>query len=113
MGKKPGNTAAGEFEKSGKGLNPEKHVLILYVAGMTPKSTVAIDNVSKFCEKNLQGRYELKVIDLYQQPELAKGDQIIATPTLIKQLPLPLRKLIGDMSNTQRILVGMDLKPEN
>jgi circadian clock protein KaiB len=113
MKRKTGKTAAGEVENSGTGLNPEKHVLLLYVAGMTPKSTLAIDNVKKFCETNLQGRYELKVIDLYQQPELAKGDQIIATPTLIKQLPLPLQKLIGDMSDTQRILVGMDLKPGN
>ncbi|RJP47789.1 MAG: circadian clock protein KaiB [Desulfobacteraceae bacterium] len=110
MKKKTGNTAADELEKSN---NPEKHVLILYVAGMTPKSSVAIDNVRKFCENNLQGRYELKVIDLYQQPELAQETQIVATPTLIKELPLPLRKLIGDMSDTQRILVGMDLKPGN
>jgi circadian clock protein KaiB len=111
MKKKTGKTNAEEFEKSATRLNPEKHVLILYVAGMTPKSTLAIDNVRKFCEKNLQGRYALKVIDLYQQPKLAKGAQIVATPTLIKKLPLPLRKLIGDMSDTQRILVGIDLKP--
>jgi circadian clock protein KaiB len=113
MKKKTGDTATEEFEKSGARLNPEKHVLVLYVAGMTPKSTAAIDNVKKFCENYLQGRYELKVVDLYQMPRLAKGTQIIATPTLIKQLPVPLRKLIGDMSDVQKILVGMDLKPEN
>ena len=111
MKRKTGNTVAEEFEKSVTRLNGEKHVLILYVAGQTPKSTLAIDNVRRFCETNLQGRYELKVIDLYHQPSLAKGEQIIATPTLVKKLPLPLRKLIGDMSDTQRILVGMDLKP--
>ncbi len=113
MKRKAGNTVAGKFEKTAAHLNPEKHVLILYVAGMTPKSALAIDNVRKFCEENLQGRHELKVIDLYQQPALAKGEQIIATPTLVKKLPLPLRKLIGDMSDTQRILVGIDLKPGN
>jgi circadian clock protein KaiB len=77
---------------------------------MTPKSTRAIANVQKLCEKHLAGRFELKVIDIYQQPTLAKGEQIIATPTLIKKLPLPLRKLIGDMSDSERFLVGIDLK---
>jgi circadian clock protein KaiB len=113
MKRKTGNTVAGEFKKTGERLNPEKHILVLYVAGMTPKSTLAIHNIRKYCENNLQGRYELKVIDLYQQTDLAKGAQIIATPTLIKELPLPLRKLIGDMSDIQKIIVGMDIKPEN
>ena len=90
----------------------EKYVLHLYVTGMTPKSTKAIANVQKICDKYLEGYYELKVIDIYQQPQLAKGDQIIATPTLIKKLPLPLRRLIGDMSDTERFLVGIDLKPK-
>jgi circadian clock protein KaiB len=80
---------------------------------MTPKSTQAITNVQKICEEHLAGRYELKVIDIYQQPKLAKGEQIIAAPTLIKKLPLPLRRLIGDMSDTERFLVGIDLKPKN
>jgi circadian clock protein KaiB len=80
---------------------------------MTPKSTQAIANVQKLCEKYLAGRYELKVIDIYQQPKLAKGEQIIAAPTLIKKLPPPLRRLIGDMSDTERFLVGIDLKPKN
>ena len=88
----------------------EKYVLHLYVTGMTPKSTKAIANVQKICDKYLEGYYELKVIDIYQQPQLAKEDQIIATPTLIKKLPLPLRRLIGDMSNTERFLIGIDLK---
>jgi circadian clock protein KaiB len=80
---------------------------------MTPKSTQAIANVEKLCKEHLAGRYELKVIDIYQQPKLVQGEQIIATPTLIKKLPLPLRKLIGDMSDTERFLVGIDLKPKN
>ena len=89
------------------------YVLRLYVTGMSPKSTRAIANVRKLCEKYLEGGYELEVIDIYQQPKLAKGEQIIATPTLIKKLPLPLRKLIGDMSDTERFLVGIDLIPKN
>jgi len=80
---------------------------------MTPKSTQAIANVEKLCKEHLAGRYELKVVDIYQQPKLVQGEQIIATPTLIKKLPLPLRKLIGDMSDTERFLVGIDLKPKN
>jgi len=84
--------------------------LILYIAGVTPRSTNAIINIKKICEKYLKGRYELEVIDIYKQPVLAKGEQVLAVPTLIKKLPLPLRKFIGDMSDTERILVGLDLK---
>jgi circadian clock protein KaiB len=90
--------------------NRAKYVLRLYVTGMTPKSTRAVTNVQTLCEQYLKGCYELEVVDIYQQPKLAKGEQIIATPTLIKKLPLPLRKLIGDMSDTERFLVGIDLK---
>ena len=86
------------------------YVLRLYVAGQTPKSLSAITNIKKICEENLQGRYELEVIDLYQQPQLAQGDQIIALPTLIRKLPPPLRRIIGDLSNTERVLVGLDLR---
>jgi circadian clock protein KaiB len=82
----------------------------LYVAGYSPKSVSAITNIKKICEENLQGRYELDVIDLYQQPQLAQGEQIIAVPTLIKKLPPPLRRIIGDMSNTERVLVGLDIR---
>jgi circadian clock protein KaiB len=89
--------------------DPVKHILLLYVTGMTPRSTRAIANVRKLCEENLKDRYELKVIDIYQQPHLAKEAQIVATPTLIKKLPLPLRKLIGDMSNKEKFFVGIDL----
>jgi circadian clock protein KaiB len=108
-----GKTSTKEFEQAAAKLDPAKYVLRLYVTGMTPKSTRAIANVRKLCEEYLEGCYELKVIDIYQQPKLAKGEQIIATPTLIKKLPLPLRRLIGDMSNTEKFLVGIDLKPKN
>ena len=113
MERKRVKTSTEEFEKAVEFPDRGKYVLRLYVTGMTPKSTLAIANVRKICEKHLKGRYELKVIDIYQQPKLAKGEQIIATPTLIKKLPLPLRKLIGDMSDTERFLVGIDLKPKN
>lgn len=106
-------TSAEEFEKAAALRHLAKYVLRLYVTGMTPRSTQAIANVQKLCEKYLAGRYELKVIDIYQQPQLAKGEQIVATPTLIKKLPLPSRRLIGDMSDTERFLVGIDLKPKN
>ena len=98
------------FERSR--VNPqEKHyVLRLYVTGTTPQSARAIANVKKICEAYLKGHYELEVVDLYQQPQLAQGEQIIAAPTLIKKLPLPLRRVIGDMSKTERVLVGLDLQ---
>jgi circadian clock protein KaiB len=97
-----------ERRKPGEG----KYLLKLYIAGTTPQSMKAVMNVKKICEEHLKGRYDLEVVDIYQQPVLAKGEQIIAAPTLIKKLPLPLRKLIGDMSNTERILVGLDLRPK-
>src|ERR1700753_1957660 len=90
-----------------------RYILRLYVAGMTSRSTRAVENVRAFCEKHLEGRYDLQVIDVYQQPALAKTEQLSAAPTLIKKLPLPLRRLIGDMSNEERILVGLDLVPRN
>lgn len=86
------------------------YILRLYVAGQSPKSIKAITNIKRICEENLKGRYMLEVIDLYQQPKLAQGEQIIAIPTLIKKLPPPLRRIIGDMSNTERVLVGLDLQ---
>ena len=87
-----------------------RYVLRLYIAGLTPRSTLALENIRKICEEHLHDRYDLEVVDLYQQPVLAEGEQILAAPTLVKQLPLPLRRFIGDMSNTERILVGMDLR---
>lgn len=86
------------------------YILKLYVAGLSPKSAAAISNIKIICEENLQGRYQLDVIDLYQQPQLAKGEQIIAIPTLIKKLPFPLRQIIGDLSNTEHVLVGLDIR---
>jgi circadian clock protein KaiB len=87
-----------------------RYILRLYVAGQTPKSVLAIANIKRICEEELQGQYDLEVIDLYQQPQLAQGEQIIALPTLIKRLPPPLRRIIGDMSDTERVLVGLDLR---
>ena len=104
--------ATEEFEQSLQDTGNEKYVLRLYITGITPKSTQAIQNIRKICEENLKGRYELEVIDIYQQPVLAKDEQIIAAPTLIKKLPLPLRRFIGDMSDKERILVGLDLRPK-
>ncbi len=86
------------------------YVLRLYVTGTTPHSTRAIVNIRKICEEYLQGRYMLQVVDISQHPMLVEGEQIIAAPTLIKQLPLPLRRFIGDMSQTERILLGLDLR---
>jgi circadian clock protein KaiB len=92
------------------GAPPETYVLRLYVTGVTPNSVHAIANIKRICEEHLHGHYQLEVIDLCQQPELAEGEQIIAAPTLIKKLPLPLRRVIGDMSSTERVLVGLDLR---
>ena len=97
------------FEDSKEG----KYVLRLYVAGATPRSTEAIMNIKKICDEYLKGRYELEVIDIYQQPVLAKGEQIIAAPTLVKKLPPPLRRFIGSMHDTEKILVGLDLKAKD
>jgi circadian clock protein KaiB len=88
----------------------DKYVLRLYITGSTSKSVQAIINLKKICEEYLEGRYELEVIDLYQHPSLAKGEQIIAAPTLIKDIPLPFRRIIGDMSNKEKVLLGLDLK---
>jgi circadian clock protein KaiB len=91
---------------------PDTWILRLYVAGQTPRSLRAVANIQKICAENLQDRYRLEVIDLYQQPQLAQGEQIVAVPALIKRLPEPLRVVIGDMSNTERVLVGLDLRPK-
>lgn len=105
------NPASSAPPKSGPAnAGSSLYILRLYIAGRTPRSVDAITNIKKICEEHLQGRYELEVIDLYQQPQLAQGEQIIAVPTLIKKLPLPLRRIIGDMSNTERVLVGLDLR---
>jgi len=88
-----------------------KYLLRLYVTGTTGKSVRAIQNVRRICEEHLQGLYDLEVVDIYKNLPLARGDQIISAPTLIKRLPEPLRRLIGDMSDEQRVLVGLDIRP--
>jgi circadian clock protein KaiB len=85
--------------------------LRLYVAGQTPKSVAALANLKKYCEQHLLGRYKLEVIDLLQHPQLAEGDQILAIPTLVRKVPVPIRKIIGDLSNEERVLVGLDIRP--
>jgi circadian clock protein KaiB len=88
----------------------EKYVLRLYVTGMTPRSTEAFATIKSICEEHLEGRYDLEVIDIYQHPALAKDEQIVAVPTLIKKLPAPLRRFIGNLSDEERVLMGLDLR---
>ncbi|SRR5579884_65916 len=85
--------------------------LRLYVAGNTPNSIAAFSNLQQICEEHMGGRYRIEIIDLFENPQLARGDQIIAVPTLVRRLPTPIKKIIGDLSNTERVLVGLDLKP--
>ena len=101
---------AGKLERAGSRSRLPKYVLRLYVSGSTLKSARAVKNIKRICEEHLKNRYALEVIDIYQQPQLARGEQIVAVPTLIKRLPLPLRRLIGDMSNQEKVLMGLDLK---
>jgi circadian clock protein KaiB len=102
-------TLAG-FEAAAANLDRARYVLRLYVTGTTRNSERAIVNIRKICEEHLRGRYDLEIVDISQHPTLAEGEQIIAAPTLIKKLPLPLRRFIGDMSQTERILLGLDLR---
>lgn len=90
---------------------PSPYVLRLYVAGLTPKCALAFVNLKKICEAHLPGQYQIEVIDLLENPKLARGDQILAIPTLVRKLPEPVRKIIGDLSNTERVLIGLDLIP--
>ena len=90
--------------------DPTAYRLRLYVAGQTPKSILALSNLKQICEDHLQGRYEIEIIDLLENPQLAAGDQILALPTLVRRLPEPIKKIIGDLSNTERVLVGLDLQ---
>lgn len=89
----------------------ETYELRLYVAGQTPKSVAALSNLKKYCEEFLKGRYKIEVIDLLKHPQLAEGDQILAIPTLVRKVPVPIRKIIGDLSNKERVLVGLDIRP--
>lgn len=94
-------------------FKPPVWELRLYVAGMTPTSIRAFENLKKLCEEHLHGAYRIQVVDLLERPTLARGDQIIAVPTLVRRLPTPVKKIIGDLSNTERVLVGLDLRPAN
>ena len=110
MTKKPTQTATETFIAASRDARNQSYVIKLYVAGLTPRSLEAIRTITAICEEELAGMCNLEVIDLYQNPVLAKGEQIIAAPTLIKKLPLPLRKIIGNMADKEKILVGLDLK---
>jgi circadian clock protein KaiB len=101
------------LEALGRESRREHYVLRLYVAGTTPRSQEAIRNVTAICEEHLAGRYTLEVVDVYQRPGLVEGEQILAAPTLIKQLPTPLRRLIGSMADKEKVLVGLDLRPRH
>ena len=93
-----------------KGSTAAEFELRLYVAGQTPKSTAALANLRRICETHLAGRYKIEVVDLLKNPQLAAGDQILAVPTVVRQLPEPIKKIIGDLSNEERVLVGLDAK---
>jgi circadian clock protein KaiB len=105
--RKPG--LAVELERPGSHSRQAKYVLRLYVSGSTSKSALAIENIKRICEQHLKNRYDLEVIDIYQQPNLARDEQIVAVPTLIKRFPPPVRRLIGDLSNVKKVLFGLDL----
>ena len=112
----PGSEPPGPAQRPSAEPEPEpepepeeaRYLLRLFVTGMTPRSTDAIARIKAICDEHLQGRYELEVVDIYQQPDVARLEQIVATPTLIKKLPAPLRRLVGDLSNTQRVLIGLN-----
>jgi circadian clock protein KaiB len=103
-------SSARRAEPSSRRRPSKQWQLRLYVAGQTPKSLAAFSNLKKICENHLNGRYSIEVIDLLNQPQLSKGDQILAIPTLVRKLPQPVRKIIGDLSDTNRVLVGLDLR---
>jgi len=112
---KPRRSLAALVEPGGQPPSGERYILRLYVTGLTSRSSRALINLRAICDEYLEGRYDLEVIDIYQQPALAKGEQIIAAPTLIKALPLPTRRIIGDMSRREHVLLGLDLigRPDN
>lgn len=104
--------ATERFEKALKSAAKEPYILRLYVTGITPNSLRAIENIKRICKDHLEGRFELEVIDIYKRPDLAREAQVVAAPTLVKLLPLPLRRFVGDLSDIERILVGLDLLPK-
>jgi circadian clock protein KaiB len=104
-------TRAKRRESPSKGVPSKFWELRLYVAGQTPRSLTAFANLKEICEGHLKGRYRIQVIDLVEKPQLSKGDQILAIPTLVRRLPEPVRKIIGDLSDIERVLIGLDLRP--
>ncbi len=106
----PQARATGSLEAVASPTEEERYVLRLYVTGMTLRSMQAIANLRAICETRLQGRYELEVVDIYQHPRLARDEQIVAAPTLIRKLPLPLRRMVGNLSDEERVLMGLDLR---
>lgn len=91
-------------------MHHARYILQLFVSGSSPRSLTSINNIRRICKEHLKGRYELEVIDIYQQPERVVGEQVFAAPTLVKQMPLPLRRIVGDLSDNEKVLVGLDLK---
>ena len=108
---KPEEVARAPDAASDSDGDPGYYRLRLYVAGQTAKSVLALRNLKQVCETHLAGRYEVEVIDLIESPQLAAGDQILAIPTLVRRLPAPIKRIIGDLSNTERVLVGLDIRP--
>ena len=102
---------AARGKRPNESSSPQAVQLRLYIAGQTPKSLTAFSNLKSICETYLRGEYQIEIIDLLKNPQLARGDQILAIPTLVRNLPQPIRKIIGDLSNTERVLVGLDLRP--
>ena len=105
------NPLMGEEESANETAPERRYELRLYVAGQTPRSVEAFANLEKICEEHLKGRYSIEVIDLLENPKLARGDQILAIPTLVRKLPEPIRKIIGNLTDTERVLIGLDLRP--
>ena len=108
-----GNKARAKTVDGSRSAEPVDNILELrlYVAGQTPKSLAALANLKRICEEHLKDKYRIEVVDLVKHPQLAQGDQILAIPTLVRRVPQPLRKIIGDLSNTERVLVGLDIRP--
>src|SRR5690348_6832020 len=111
MSAKPARRSRSSRQTRKGRANGEFYDLRLYVAGQTGRSIAALANLQKICDEHLEGRYRIEVIDLLERPQLARGDQILALPTLVRKLPEPIRKLVGDLSDTERALVGLDLRP--
>ena len=109
MAQKKSRSTHGRLKSAGVGTDKERYVLKLYVTGATARSLRAISNVKVICEQYLKGRYHLEVVDIYRRPAVARRDQIVAVPTLVKQLPVPVRLLVGDLSRTEQVLQGLDL----